>query len=312
MWTTCGGTQSTRVGGVGWWERGRERRWRACACVPGAQGNLGAVPATTLASARSPASTLAFLRTPAGFTAASPVVQWFWELVREMDKQDLALLVQFVTGACRGSNDAAVHGCSCLGESFRFAAWHAPRKTPPGLPRPHAFLCPALCVLQAPPRCRWTGSRRCKGCMAPRSSRYTRPTAPPSACPRVGVVLCSLPARPHRFWLLLQGATAASACFTPAIIIRLPHSFILSPILSPPCTLCPACVCAAHTCFNQLDLIEYESKGQLRWARLYGMPVALWAAAALADLSLTHPAAVCVQGAPPHCHPRGLRGLWLW
>jgi E3 ubiquitin-protein ligase HUWE1 len=26
------------------------------------------------------------------------VVQWFWELVREMDKQDLALLVQFVTG----------------------------------------------------------------------------------------------------------------------------------------------------------------------------------------------------------------------
>lgn len=34
----------------------------------------------------------------AGFTAATPVVQWFWEVVREMDKQDLALLVQFVTG----------------------------------------------------------------------------------------------------------------------------------------------------------------------------------------------------------------------
>lgn len=35
---------------------------------------------------------------PAGFTAAAPVVQWFWEVVRDLDKQDLALLVQFVTG----------------------------------------------------------------------------------------------------------------------------------------------------------------------------------------------------------------------
>lgn len=40
--------------------------------------------------------------TSAGYTAASPVVQWFWELVREMDKQDLALLVQFVTGGRLG------------------------------------------------------------------------------------------------------------------------------------------------------------------------------------------------------------------
>ncbi len=35
---------------------------------------------------------------PAGYSATSPVVHWFWEVVREMDKQDLALLVQFVTG----------------------------------------------------------------------------------------------------------------------------------------------------------------------------------------------------------------------
>lgn len=33
-----------------------------------------------------------------GFTAGSPVVQWFWEVVREMDAEQLALLVQFVTG----------------------------------------------------------------------------------------------------------------------------------------------------------------------------------------------------------------------
>lgn len=33
-----------------------------------------------------------------GYTAASPVIQWFWQVVAEMDKQDLALLLQFVTG----------------------------------------------------------------------------------------------------------------------------------------------------------------------------------------------------------------------
>ena len=36
-----------------------------------------------------------------GFTANSPVIQYFWEVVREMDKEDLALLVQFVTGTSK-------------------------------------------------------------------------------------------------------------------------------------------------------------------------------------------------------------------
>ncbi|KAK9821448.1 hypothetical protein WJX81_000342 [Elliptochloris bilobata] len=36
-----------------------------------------------------------------GFTAASPVIQWFWQVVREMDKEELALLVQFVTGTSK-------------------------------------------------------------------------------------------------------------------------------------------------------------------------------------------------------------------
>lgn len=36
-----------------------------------------------------------------GYTAASPVIQWFWEIVRSLDKEDLALLVQFVTGTSR-------------------------------------------------------------------------------------------------------------------------------------------------------------------------------------------------------------------
>eukprot|EP00882_Tetradesmus_deserticola_P022926 GHRQ01024930.1.p2 GENE.GHRQ01024930.1~~GHRQ01024930.1.p2 ORF type:complete len:135 (-),score=53.26 GHRQ01024930.1:203-607(-) len=33
-----------------------------------------------------------------GFSPNSPVIQWFWQLVADMDKQDLALLLQFVTG----------------------------------------------------------------------------------------------------------------------------------------------------------------------------------------------------------------------
>ena len=36
-----------------------------------------------------------------GYTAASRVVQWFWEIVAAMDKEDLALLVQFVTGTSK-------------------------------------------------------------------------------------------------------------------------------------------------------------------------------------------------------------------
>lgn len=36
-----------------------------------------------------------------GYTAAAPVIQWFWEIVRGLEKQDTALLVQFVTGTSK-------------------------------------------------------------------------------------------------------------------------------------------------------------------------------------------------------------------
>ncbi len=36
-----------------------------------------------------------------GYTAASRTVQWFWETVQKLDKEDLALLVQFVTGTSK-------------------------------------------------------------------------------------------------------------------------------------------------------------------------------------------------------------------
>ncbi len=37
----------------------------------------------------------------AGYTAASQTIQWFWKIVRELSKQELALLVQFVTGTSK-------------------------------------------------------------------------------------------------------------------------------------------------------------------------------------------------------------------
>lgn len=43
-----------------------------------------------------------------GYSPASTVIQWFWQVVGDMEKQDLALLLQFVTGeGGRGG------GCCC-------------------------------------------------------------------------------------------------------------------------------------------------------------------------------------------------------
>ena len=36
-----------------------------------------------------------------GYAAGSPVVRWFWEAVEAMDKEDRALLLQFVTGTSK-------------------------------------------------------------------------------------------------------------------------------------------------------------------------------------------------------------------
>lgn len=36
-----------------------------------------------------------------GYTAASSVVQWFWEVVKSFSKEDMARLLQFVTGTSK-------------------------------------------------------------------------------------------------------------------------------------------------------------------------------------------------------------------
>lgn len=36
-----------------------------------------------------------------GYSAASPVIQWFWEIVQGFSKEDKARLLQFVTGTSK-------------------------------------------------------------------------------------------------------------------------------------------------------------------------------------------------------------------
>lgn len=36
-----------------------------------------------------------------GYTGASSVVQWFWEVVKSFSKEDMARLLQFVTGTSK-------------------------------------------------------------------------------------------------------------------------------------------------------------------------------------------------------------------
>lgn len=36
-----------------------------------------------------------------GFSPASSVVQWFWEVVKDFNKEDMARLLQFVTGTSK-------------------------------------------------------------------------------------------------------------------------------------------------------------------------------------------------------------------
>ena len=166
-------------------------------------------PAHALTRPPSPCTLPPCPHPPAGYTAASTVVQWFWEVVREMDKQDLALLMQFVTGGGVGGWGWA--GWVGLGGLELLVAAHAvcdhllllmwlpercaacrrlPTTLPPAAPpRPHPFFPCVPCLrLQGPARCRWMASRRCRGCTGPRSSRSTRPTAPQTACPQVGAL----------------------------------------------------------------------------------------------------------------------------
>lgn len=60
-----------------------------------------------------------------GFSPASPVIQYFWEVVRELDREDLALLVQFVTGTSKVPLEGfkALQVSNAAGNISGHAAW---------------------------------------------------------------------------------------------------------------------------------------------------------------------------------------------
>ena len=141
-----------------------------------------------------------------GYTAASQVVQWFWECVRELDKQDLALLVQFVTGTSK----VPLEGFKAL------QGVHGPQKFQIHRAYGHTDRLPS-------------GEPRQRG--ESRGGTAALATLKESRSP---------------------GMPPALACLQPC-----GHAS------SPPCPL-PLLLPAAHTCFNQLDLLEYESRAQLK------------------------------------------------
>ena len=43
-----------------------------------------------------------------GYSAASTVIQWFWEVVKSFNKEDMARLLQFVTGTSKVYYDSFI------------------------------------------------------------------------------------------------------------------------------------------------------------------------------------------------------------
>ncbi|KAJ7561891.1 hypothetical protein O6H91_03G045900 [Diphasiastrum complanatum] len=67
-----------------------------------------------------------------GYTAASPVVQWFWEVVRAFNKEDMARLLQFITGTSKVPLEGfrALQGISGPQKFQIHKAYGAPERLP--------------------------------------------------------------------------------------------------------------------------------------------------------------------------------------
>ncbi|MCO5577516.1 hypothetical protein L7F22_031347 [Adiantum nelumboides] len=67
-----------------------------------------------------------------GYTAASPVVQWFWEVVQEFSKEDMARLLQFITGTSKVPLEGfrALQGISGAQRCQIHKAYGAPERLP--------------------------------------------------------------------------------------------------------------------------------------------------------------------------------------
>eukprot|EP00250_Pteridium_aquilinum_P016180 c22986_g1_i1 orf=330-11435(+) len=67
-----------------------------------------------------------------GYTAASPVVQWFWEVVQDFSKEDMARLLQFITGTSKVPLEGfrALQGISGPQRCQIHKAYGAPERLP--------------------------------------------------------------------------------------------------------------------------------------------------------------------------------------
>ncbi|XWS51731.1 hypothetical protein CRYUN_Cryun11dG0008600 [Craigia yunnanensis] len=67
-----------------------------------------------------------------GYTAACPVIQWFWEVVKAFNKEDMARLLQFVTGTSKVPLEGfkALQGISCPQRFQIHKAYGAPERLP--------------------------------------------------------------------------------------------------------------------------------------------------------------------------------------
>lgn len=157
-------------------------------------------PISLQAHLNTPTHLTAPLPPPQGYSPSSPVITWFWQVVEALDKEDRALLLQFVTGESsdggRGSAGprAAAGQASCNGLAPALAqrlppSLHIRTRTTHHTRTPshilsHLHLHKHPNTPQARPRCLWRASARCRASAAPSASRSTAPTARPTACPR--------------------------------------------------------------------------------------------------------------------------------
>lgn len=95
-----------------------------------------------------------------GYTAASPVVQWFWDVVRSFSKEDMARLLQFITGTSK------VLFTVCLPQLVS----HSSRK----LFVSYSFLCLWSTHNEIICRSLWRVSELCKASQAHKDSRFTK------------------------------------------------------------------------------------------------------------------------------------------
>jgi hypothetical protein len=103
-----------------------------------------------------------------GLAASDRIVQWFWSIVEDMDREDVALLVQFVTGmhVLQDISLNCTHADVAMALHTLYVALQ------------HVAMAKIkACCVQGLQRCRWVDLGACMVSLESRNSRFTRVTA---------------------------------------------------------------------------------------------------------------------------------------